>query len=122
MIYHLIKRLAIYKNKQEFYLIGCIALWGASLHFNKEKGEFKKSYAYSYIMSQMKTKLTNERMQQEKDRRLEAEPTQEETSRDDFTYLLSDSVIDSVSSLLTSNQSKWLKVYCLYGILIGSFL
>ncbi|MBZ5749045.1 hypothetical protein K9V48_02040 [Metabacillus sp. DBTR6] len=67
------------------------------------------------MMGKMKTMLTNERIQQEKDRRLEANPIQEETSGDNSTSLLSHSVIDSISSLLTSNQSKWLKAYCLYG-------
>lgn len=115
MIYHIIKKLAIYKNEQEFYQIGCIALWEASLQFNEEKGEFK-SYAYSYIMGKMKTMLTNEGIQQEKVRRLKTNQTQEETSGDDSTSsLLSHSVIDSISSLLTPNQSKWLKAYCLYG-------
>ena len=97
IIYHIMIRLAIYKNEQEFYQIGCIALWEASLHFNEEKGEFK-SYAYSYIMGKMKTTLTNERIQQEKDRRLEEVPAQEEASGDDFTNLLSNSVINSISS------------------------
>ncbi|MBZ5753566.1 sigma-70 family RNA polymerase sigma factor [Metabacillus rhizolycopersici] len=115
MINRIIKRLAIYKNEQEFYQIGCIALWEASLQFNEEKGEFK-SYAYSYIMGKMKTMLTNESIQQEKDRRLEANPIQEQTSGDDSTSsLLSHSVIDSISSLLTKNQNKWLKAHCLYG-------
>ena len=63
----------------------------------------------------MKTALTNERIKQEKDSRLATDLPQEETSRDDFTPLLSNSVIDSISPLLTANQSKWLKAYCLNG-------
>ena len=37
------------------------------------------------------------------------------TSEDDFNHLLSELTIHSISSLLTSNQSKWLKAYCFNG-------
>jgi hypothetical protein len=71
--------------------------------------------SYYDEVDKIKTTLTNERIQQEKDRRLEANPIQEQTSGDDSTSsLLSHSVIDSISSLLTQNQSKWLKAHCLY--------
>ncbi|OAS88205.1 MULTISPECIES: sigma-70 family RNA polymerase sigma factor [Metabacillus] len=112
MIYHMIKKLAIYKDEQEFYQIGCIALWEASLRFNEEKGEFK-SYVYSYIMGRMKTALTNERKKQETDHLLLFFTPQKKTSEDDFKLLLSNSNIESIASLLTSNQSKWLKAYCI---------
>ena len=114
MIYHVIRKLAIYKNEQEFYQIGCIALWEASQRFQEEKGEFK-SYAYAYIMGEMKTKLTNERKQKEKAERLENDPTQERASVNDFTELFSHSLITSVAPLLNENQDKWLKAYCLHG-------
>jgi RNA polymerase sigma factor (sigma-70 family) len=114
MIYFIIRKLAIYKNKQEFYQIGCIALWDASLRFNEEKGEFH-SFAYSYILGRMKSALTKEKVKQEKDDQLTVVSPQETTSEDDFISLLSHLVIDRVSLLLTANQSKWLKAYCLYG-------
>ena len=114
MIYHMMKKLKIYRDEKEFYQIGCIALWEASLRFNEEKGEFK-SYVYSYIIGRMKAVLTKERKRQEKENRLMTVSPQEETSEDDFKHLLANSNIDSISSLLTSNQSKWLKAYCLKG-------
>ncbi|WP_226670463.1 sigma-70 family RNA polymerase sigma factor [Metabacillus litoralis] len=114
MIYHIIKRLSIYKNKQEFYQIGCIALWEASERFDEEKGEFK-SYAYSFIIGRMKSALTGDRIKQEKEELLEDFFTQGEISSDDFTAILSESVFEEISSTLTLNQSKWLKAYCLYG-------
>lgn len=114
MIYHIMKKLTIYKNEQEFYQIGCIALWEASLRFKEEKGEFK-SYAYSYIIGRMKSALREERMKQEKENRLRAISVQEESSKDDFSTILSESVIDRISSRLTANQSKWIKGYCMYG-------
>jgi DNA-directed RNA polymerase len=112
MIYHMMKKLKIYRDEKEFYQIGCIALWEASLRFNEEKGKFK-SYVYSYIIGRMKEVLTKERKKQEKENRLMTVSPQEETSEDDFKHLLANSNIESISSLLTSNQSKWLKAYCL---------
>jgi DNA-directed RNA polymerase len=114
MIYHVMKRLAIYKNEQEFYQIGCIALWDASLLFNEEKGEFK-SYVYSYIIVRVKTALTEERKKLEKETGLEDFSVQEETSEDDFSAILSEAVIDQISSLFTANQRKWIMSYCMYG-------
>ncbi|TXC82223.1 sigma-70 family RNA polymerase sigma factor [Metabacillus litoralis] len=114
MIFHIIKRLSIYKNKQEFYQIGCIALWEASQRFDKEKGEFK-SYAYSYIIGRMKSALTEDRVKQEKEELFEDFSTREEVSHDDFFDILSESEFEGISTLLTVNQRKWLKGYFLYG-------
>lgn len=114
MIYRIVRKLAIYKDEQEFYQIGCIALWEASRRFQKEKGEFK-SYVYSYIMGYMKMKLTEERKQQEKAERLKADLLQKQENINDFTELLSHSMIMSLAPFLNENQGKWLKAYCLHG-------
>lgn len=114
MIYHILKKLLIYRNKQEFYQIGCIALWEASLRFNEKRGEFK-SYAYSYIVGRMKSELSNQRMLLEKSSKLERIFNQDIIAEDDFTLLLSESFIDSISHHLSLHQSKWLKAYCLHG-------
>ncbi|KKI93226.1 hypothetical protein WQ54_05130 [Bacillus sp. SA1-12] len=114
MIYYIIRKLAIYKNEQEFYQIGCIALWEAAQRFNKEKGEFR-SYVYSFISGRMKTALSkewnkwNNECQFGNDGYLEVD-----TGECDYTPLLTSSVFDSIATLLTENQSKWLKAYCLY--------
>lgn len=54
----------------DFYQIGCIALWEASLKFNEEKGEFK-SYAYSYMVGRMIMALTAERKKKENESQVE---------------------------------------------------
>ncbi len=114
MIYHAIHRLAIYKNEQEFYQIGCIALWDASLRFNNKKGNFK-SYAYSYIIGRMKRALTEERKRLKKESLIEEALVTEEKSNDDFAAILTESLIEKVSPLLTENQNKWVKAYYFYG-------
>ena len=114
MIYHAIKKLGIYKNKHEFYQIGCIALWEASLRFNKEKGEFK-SYAYSYMIGRMKSSLTDEKKKEDRESHSDDIWVEDETTNVDFSAILLESLLERVSSLLSANQRKWVKAHCIYG-------
>lgn len=114
MIYHAMKRLSIYKNEHEFYQIGCIALWEASLRFNEEKGEFK-AYAYSYIIGRMKSALREETIIEERESRSEDIWVEDSTTYGDFTAILWESLFEKISSILSENQRKWVKAYCLYG-------
>ncbi|APH03491.1 sigma-70 family RNA polymerase sigma factor [Bacillus weihaiensis] len=114
MIFSVIKRLSIYKNESEFYQVGLIALWEASQRFQKEKGEFK-SFAYSYIIGRMKTALTQERKKEDHETEFDDQVKDQAASSDDFSALLSDDEIQDLSTILTMNQSKWLKAYCLEG-------
>jgi DNA-directed RNA polymerase len=114
MIFHILKKLAIYRNKQEFYQIGCIALWEASQRFDEKKGEFK-SFAYSYIIGRMKSELSNETKFKENKHLLASMSVQEEVVENHFEQLITGSIIDSLSLHLSSHQSKWLKAYCLHG-------
>lgn len=57
LVYGAMKQLHIQGNTEEFYQIGLVALWEASLRYEEGKGEFD-SYVYSYILSRMKTALT----------------------------------------------------------------
>lgn len=115
MIFYIIKKLSIYQNKDEFYQIGCIALWEASRRFDHRKGEFK-AYAYSYIIGKMKSVLTKERNLEEKSQLLtKSLHDQLKVSDDDFRKILTDSFLSSVSKNLTLNQKRWLISYCLYG-------
>lgn len=59
MIHVIINRMHIYKNKDEFYQIGLMALWEASKKFDASKGEFG-SYAYSTIRGRMLQHLKKE--------------------------------------------------------------
>lgn len=48
MIFHLIKKLAIYKNKEEFYQIGLISIWQAWDKFQPQKGKYS-SFLYQHM-------------------------------------------------------------------------
>lgn len=65
MIHSIIHSLHIFKNKDEFYQIGLIALWDALQNFNPETGKFS-SYAYSYIRGRMLSHLSKETKQNER--------------------------------------------------------
>ena len=65
MIYHVMKSLSIYKNQDEFYQTGLIALWDADQRFEGEKGKFS-SYAYSYIKGRMMTEMSKGSVIEEK--------------------------------------------------------
>ncbi|MFV2047963.1 sigma-70 family RNA polymerase sigma factor [Metabacillus sp. YM-086] len=114
MIYHAMKRLSIYNNKEDYYQIGSIALWEAFLRFNKEKGEFK-SYAYSYILGHMKMALSKDKRQFERDNQVKAFWDIDEVSNDRASDVYWETVIEKLSSHLTENQMKWVNGYCLYG-------
>ncbi|MFC0560540.1 sigma-70 family RNA polymerase sigma factor [Halalkalibacter alkalisediminis] len=51
--------LRLYKDYDEFYQIGCIALWNAYQMFNPDKGHFP-TYAISFIRGRMLSHLSKE--------------------------------------------------------------
>lgn len=114
MIYHAMKSLSIYKDKEDFYQIGCIGLWEAVLRFDKGKGAFK-SYAYSYIIGHMKMALSKEKTEEERDRKVEEYWVLDEPCDGGISAALWEPVIKKLSSHLTENQMKWVNAYCLYG-------
>lgn len=65
MIHKIIQTLHIYRNEDEFYQTGLIALWEASQSFNEGKGSFS-NYAYSYIKGKLLTQMSRNNQHQEK--------------------------------------------------------
>ncbi|WP_276210883.1 sigma-70 family RNA polymerase sigma factor [Weizmannia sp. FSL K6-0777] len=63
MIFHMIRKLRIYKNIDEFEQIGMIALWEAYQNRQDDKGSFT-SYAYNTIRGKMLTELTKRRREE----------------------------------------------------------
>ncbi|KAB7707413.1 sigma-70 family RNA polymerase sigma factor [Bacillus aerolatus] len=56
MIHHVMKSLHIYKDEDEFFQVGQIALWEASQKFTENKGKFS-NYAYTYMKGRMMNAL-----------------------------------------------------------------
>lgn len=106
MIHQIIRRLSIYKNKDDFFQIGLIALWEAYEKFDSKQGEFL-NYAYMTV----KGRMINEIKRQQK-RELSA------ISLEHFDGI-EDGILDCYESLqrenmavytehLTENQKRWL--------------
>lgn len=57
MIYHIIHRLHLYKNIDEYYQIGLIGLWEAHKRYIPGKASFT-TYAYSFIRGRILSELT----------------------------------------------------------------
>lgn len=105
MIWSIIHSLHIYKNQEEFYQTGLIALWQAHLRFDETKGSFI-SYAYSYIRGKILTELTV---------RKKCEDVSV-TPKEEFWELIEDENgqqplekenVLSYCTRLTDNQKKW---------------
>lgn len=65
MIYSLIHSLHVYKNQDEFYQIGLIALWDASKNFDEEKGVQFSTYVYRFIKGRLQNHLSSESKREE---------------------------------------------------------
>ncbi|WP_419883660.1 sigma-70 family RNA polymerase sigma factor [Peribacillus sp. B-H-3] len=59
MIHSIIRQLSIYKNKEDYFQIGLIALWEAEEKFSAEKGSFL-SFAYSMVKGRILNELKKE--------------------------------------------------------------
>ncbi|MGG1396524.1 sigma-70 family RNA polymerase sigma factor [Bacillus salipaludis] len=112
MIHKIIHTLHIYKNWDEFYQHGLIALWEASNRFDPKKGNFT-SYAYNYIRGFLLLELTKEHKYEENC----------VCPKEEFWETAGDIVIDhpletetilSVCTTLTPNQRKWVLYTALY--------
>lgn len=111
MIHKIIRTLSIYKNQEEFYQIGLIALWDASKRYDAKKGNFT-NYAYTFIKGRIMTELS-------KTKKLEERYIFPE---EEFWDLITDSekvqplekhVLGSLCYALTDHQRKWLEYTCL---------
>ncbi|WP_338470779.1 sigma-70 family RNA polymerase sigma factor [Niallia sp. XMNu-256] len=64
MIHSIIHSLHIYKDHDEFYQIGLIALWNAYENFDEAKGRFS-TYGYRFIKGRMLNHLKKEKKQED---------------------------------------------------------
>jgi RNA polymerase sigma factor (sigma-70 family) len=103
MIHSIIHSLHIYKDHDDFYQIGLIALWNASENFDVEKGKFS-TYAYSFIKGRILTHLRKEKCQEER-----YFPAPEENCKQlgyDVHFLEKENLL-SYFYLLTDKEKQW---------------
>lgn len=111
MIHKIMNTLHIYKNKEEFFQLGLIALWEANERFDPEKGGFT-NFAYSYIKGRFLTEMTKKNKHEERNVYPKEEfwNAIEDTSPEqpfEVKFLL------SYCETLTDNQTKWVLYTCI---------
>jgi RNA polymerase sigma factor (sigma-70 family) len=105
MIHKIIQSLHIYRNQDEFYQTGLIALWEATQSFHEGKGSFS-NYAYAYIKGKMLTQMTRNNQHQEKQVLPEKE-FWECIEDQESSLFLEKETIQTYCEGLTEKEAKW---------------
>ncbi|MBD1380403.1 sigma-70 family RNA polymerase sigma factor [Metabacillus arenae] len=113
MIYHILKKLHIYKNHDEFYQIGMIALWEAYRRYDHLKGSFS-GYAYSTIKGKIMYEMTK-RNRFEQHHSFGAEETEYGSEDSSLNNIESIEMVEAIAAELTINQKKWFLSYVIEG-------
>lgn len=101
LIKNQIKSLNIYKNYDEYYQIGLIALWKAWKNYDDRKGKFS-AYAYVTVRGSMLEKLRKEAQYEERF------PSFDEQMTDSyFENFLEKELFESYLTTLTEKQKTW---------------
>lgn len=116
MIHKIIHSLHIYKDVDEFYQIGLIALWDAWKGFKAEKGDFS-NYAYSFIKGRMLNQLNKERIHAERTV-IPKEEYWETAEAPFFDHPLEKEILLSYCISLTIREKKWVVSSFLYSLSI----
>lgn len=101
LLYRVMKTLHIYRDQEEYYQIGLIALWEAKESFQPEKGPFLP-YAYTIVRGRMLDFL-----KKEKKRECEKPTPIEKMTFGSYEMTVDDS-FEEYMKLLTPKQQKWL--------------
>jgi RNA polymerase sigma factor (sigma-70 family) len=105
MIHKIINSLHIYRNQDEFYQNGLIALWEASIRFDPSKGNFT-NYAYTYIKGSLLKQLDKEFRYQQRSI-CPSEEFWENTDEYHTDNPLEAEILQSYCETMTPNQRKW---------------
>jgi DNA-directed RNA polymerase len=114
MIHKIINSLNIYKNVDQFFQIGLIALWDAQKAFCEEKGKFS-GYAYSRIRGEIMHELTRDNLQSERFVYPKAEYWEMLVDPQDSLSLEED-FLQTYGQNLTEKETKWLVMACFIGL------
>jgi RNA polymerase sigma factor (sigma-70 family) len=106
MIQKIMHSLHIYKNQQEFYQTGLIALWEASQTFEERKGTFS-NYAYTSIKGKMLSEMTQNNHYKEKNILPPEEEFWERIEGQDSSLFLEKETIQTYCEGLTEKEATW---------------
>lgn len=113
MIYHIMNSLSIYKDRDEYYQIGLIALWESWKKFDSKKGSFL-SFSYTSIKGRILIELAKARKRDERN----------SYPKEEFWEFLIDESEDPLELAtlltychgLTATQKKWVILTFYYGL------
>lgn len=106
MIHQIIRRLSIYKNQDEFYQIGLIALWEAYEKFDSKQGEFL-NYAYMTVKGRLINELKRHHKREQQSMSLESFEQIDRGMLDCYERLQQEN-LEAYTEHLTENQKRWL--------------
>ena len=106
MIHQIIRRLSIYKNKDDFYQLGLIALWEAYEKFDSKQGEFL-NYAYMTVKGRMINELKRQHTLELRSMSLENFDGLDQGVLDSYERLQHENM-NVYTENLTENQKRWL--------------
>lgn len=109
MIHHIIRSLSLYKEIDQYYQTGLIALWEASRSFNHEAGTAFSTYAYATIRGRLLTQLKKETEFAERHLANENQSILERTTITENP--LSTMIIASYCEGLSESQTKWVMAH-----------
>lgn len=115
MIHYHIRKLSIYKNQDEFFQLGLIALWQAYQRFNPDKGSFS-SYAYVSIRGAMMQEISKSRKEDEQSFSAPDEFFEPFEGANEMPFYQEDTILALCkNNQLTENQTKWVLYHCYPG-------
>jgi RNA polymerase sigma factor (sigma-70 family) len=106
MITKIIKSLHIYKNHQEFYQTGLIALWEAAQSFDERKGSFS-NYAYTSIKGKMLSEMTQNNRYMERNILPQQEEFWDGIEGQESPHFLEKETLQSYCDGLTKREATW---------------
>ena len=111
MIHGIMKSLAIYKDHDDYYQIGLIALWDAAKLYDEEKGKFS-TYAFSFIRGRMLVFLRQQN-KHEKDRVFNEEQLEKLVYEELF---LEKEDLLACFTYLTEKEKRWVLLRYYHGL------
>lgn len=117
MIHKIMRSLHIYKNKDEYYQIGLIALWEASNRFDADKGNFT-TYAYTFIKGRILIEM-GKNIKLEEKMVCPEEDYWEYIEDPCAIHPLEENLLLSYCTNLTENQTKWVMYAFLQNLTIN---
>lgn len=104
MINHMMKKLTIYKDKQEFFQIGLISIWETTKTFDQEKGKYS-NYLYRHMQGRFLDELKRKTREAERN----AYPSEEfwEVMESPSLYREEADYIKGLCYELNEGETKW---------------